>query len=574
MVRVMTKHSLYKQFSIVSLLASLLLLISFQASAALQLSASVDQNPVVKGRSFILEINANENISVSDWDNPSLMDNFIVGRTSISSQTSYSNGTRAHLTKLTTVLMAKNTGVYVIPAFNIKGATTQPIKLTVVPPSKNANTGLNNRNVELKVSIPQQTVFIGQQFIYTSKLYIAQNTDMQSGNLTAPVIANANIKQIGKDSSNSEVINGRRFQTITRQYAITINEAGNSEIQPSRFEGQISTRSRGYRASPATPVIIQGKTLNLQVNEPPADYQGEWLVSDFVQLSEEWQPKQDSDKQDSYKQGEPITRTITLTVANVEKSALPELVPGWPQDAKVYPDKPQFNSFAQQGSYFAQQVLSYAVIPNKEGELVIPEVKLPWFNSKTQQQEWATLPAKTFTISANETSVTSPAPITSQPVNTAPIQQQENTIWRWLTFIFASLWVITCCAWFVLHNKAAKPDTRANSRISMNGATPNNVWPQLQAALKANDAMLSSQLIHLWFKQQWPDQREHQLEQLPISAECKHACSELFGAVYGKADSHNAWDGSHLLSLLQTYKSNSFKSARTNNTKLATNLNP
>jgi hypothetical protein len=564
MVRVMTVFDHYKSFSIVPLLASLLLLISFQATAALQLSASVDQNPVVKGRSFILEITANENISASDWDNASLMDNFIVGRTSTNSQTSYSNGTRSHLTKLTTVLMAKNTGTYIIPAFNIKGVTTQPIKLTVAQPSNNDNTGLNNHNVELKVSVPQQAVFVGQQFIYTSKLYIAQNTDMQSGNLTAPVITNASIKQIGKDNNNSEVINGQRFQTITRQYAITIKEAGNVDIQPSRFEGQISTRKRGYRASPAAPVVIQGKTLTLQVKETPSDYQGEWLVSDFVQLSEEWQPKQDS-----YKQGEPITRTITLTVANVEKSALPELIPDWPQDAKVYPDKPQFNSFAQQGNYFAQQVLSYAVIPNKQGELTIPEMKVPWFNSRTQKQEWAILPAQNLTINASETNVASPTPITQQPVNVMPTQQ-EQPIWRWLTFIFATLWVITCCAWFVLRNKAVKPV----SLVLVNDTAADKVWPQLQAALKANDAMLSSQLIHLWFKQQWPDQREHQLDQLPLPAECKHACSDLFGSVYGKTDNQNTWDGSHLLRLLQIYKKSAFKSSRMNTAKLAPNLNP
>jgi hypothetical protein len=570
MVRVMTKHSHYKQFSIVSLLASLLLLISFQATAALQLSASVDQNPVMKGRSFILEISANENISASDWDNSGLLDNFIVGRTNQRSQRliTSNNGTNSssHITTLTTQLVAKQSGTYTIPAFNIKGAITQPIKLTVVPPSNNVSTGLNNRNVELKVSVPQQPVFIGQQFIYTSKLYIAQNTDMQSGNLTAPVITNASIKQIGKDNNKSEVINGRRFQTITRQYAITINEAGNVDIQPSRFEGQISTRKRGYRASPAAPVIIQGKTLNLQVKETPANYQGEWLVSDFVQLSEEWQPKQDS-----YKQGEPITRTITLTVANVEKSALPELVPGWPQDAKVYPDKPQFNSFAQQGNYFAQQVLSYAVIPNKQGDLIIPEMKVPWFNSRTQKQEWATLPAQNLTINASETNVASPTPKTQQPVNAVPTQQQqEQPIWRWLTFIFAGLWLITCCAWFVLRNKAVKPAPP----VSVNDIALDKVWPQLQAALKANDAMLSSQLIHLWFKLQWPDQREHQLDQLPLPAECKHACSDLFGAVYGKTDNQNTWDGSHLLSLLKIYKKSAFKSSCMNTAKLAPNLNP
>ncbi|WP_420271240.1 BatD family protein, partial [Moritella viscosa] len=92
------------------ILTGLLFTLSFQASAALKITASVNQNPIVQGSSFILEIRANESISASDWDNSALLADFVVGRTSINSQSYNINGKSSHITSLTTVLMARNIG--------------------------------------------------------------------------------------------------------------------------------------------------------------------------------------------------------------------------------------------------------------------------------------------------------------------------------------------------------------------------------------------------------------------------------------------------------------------------------
>lgn len=556
MVKVIQTHRRVSKFSLMAsilILAGLLFTLSFQANAALKVTASVNQNPVVQGNSFILELRANESISASDWDSSALLADFVVGRTSTNSQTSYINGKKSHITTFTTVLMARNIGSYTIPAFTIDRAKTLPIKINVISSSTASSRGLNNRNIELKVNVPDETIYVGQQFIYTTTLYIAQNTEMQAGNLTEPEVEGGAVKQIGKDENGSQIINGRRFQTITRQYAITINTAGATSISPSRFEGQVSTAKRGYRFGPATPVIIQADTLNLNIKAQPADYKGEWLISDFVQLDEELQPLQNS-----YQQGEPITRTLTLTAANVDKSALPDLAIIWPKTVKIYPDKPQLTSFAQQGNYFSQQVLSFAVIPNQVGELTLPEISMPWFNSKTQQQEWATLPAKTVTIlpgennAANQNNqVSLPPVVTSDSSDLASIQNlstapTESPVWRWLTFIFAGLWLLTCAAGFILRRRNQQP---ASPEVTAT-AKPDNIWPQLQTALNNNDANQSSQLLHLWFKQLWPEIKDPQLTLLPMSQECLQACQELSTFIYGNHTEIANWNGQELLAQL------------------------
>jgi len=577
MVKAIPTHRRVSKFSLMAnflILAGLLFTLSFQANAALKITASVNQNPVLQGNSFILEIRANESISASDWDNSALLADFVVGRTSSNSQSYNINGTESHLTTFTTVLMARNIGAYTIPAFTIDGATTQPIKVNVISSSTANSHGFNNRNIELKVNVSDKTIYVGQQFIYTTILYIAQNTKMQAGNITEPTVTDGVVKQIGKDENGSQIINGRRFETITRQYAITVNTAGVSTISPSRFEGQVSTSKRGYRFGPVTPVIIQAETLNLNVQPPAADYKGEWLVSDFVQLNEELQPLENS-----YPQGEPITRTITLTVANVDKSALPDLALNWPSTIKVYPDKPQLTSFAQQGSYFSQQVLSFAIIPNQLGELTLPEISVPWFNNKTQQQEWATLPAKTVSIVPSENNAANPTNqtplVTSNGNNQVNIQNlstapTESPVWRWLTFIFAGLWVLTCVAWFILrkHNHISpSPEITVATKTD-------NIWPQLQTALKNNDANQSSQLLHLWFKQYWPEIKDPQLASLPMNKECQQACQALFTFTYGKNTEMTHWDGEVLLAQLTKLKSTKSTVTKKQQPEIKTQLNP
>jgi len=585
MVKAVQTHRRGYKFSLMAnffILAGLLFTLSSQANAALKITASVNQNPVVQGSSFILEIRANESISASDWDSSALLANFVVGRTSSNSQSSYFNGKTAHTTTLTTVLMARNIGAYTIPAFTIDGATTQPIQVNVISSTTANSRGLNNRNIELKVNISDQSIYVGQQFIYTTTLYIAQNTKMQSGNLTEPTVTDGVVKQIGKDENASKIVNGRRFETITRQYAITINSAGKTTISPTRFEGQVSTAKRGYRFGSVTPVIIQADTLDLNIQTQPTDYQGEWLVSDFVQLDEELQPIQNS-----YQQGESITRTITLTVANVDKSVLPDLAISWPQTVKIYPDKPQFTSFAQQGNYFSQQVLSFAIIPNQIGELTLSALSVPWFNSKTQQQEWATLPAKTVTIVPSENSVpvehnannqnseTNSTPsLAADDSGQADIQTSlattESSIWRWLTFIFAGLWLLTCAAWFVLR----KGYQQINNQKSVDTAKPDNIWPQLETALKNNDAKQSNQLLHAWFKQQWPEIKDPHLASLPVSQECLQACQQLLTCTYGKDTDVANWQGQTLLAQLIKLKSSKPTITKSQQPSIKTQLNP
>ncbi len=582
MVMVNNKHSVSNKLQL--FITGLFILLSFNAQALTKVTASVDKNPVSLDSSFLLSIEADGSIDASDWDNSVLLSHFIVGRTSVNSQTSYINGRRSQSTKFTTLLMAKEAGEFTIPEFTIKGLKTNPITLTVVNLPAGSATGaqgnslstqqntpqkaLQNKNVDLQVSVDSNEVYVGQQFIYTSKLLLAENTEMRSGSLTAPNLPKGTIKQIGKDENGSEIINGRRFKTITRQYAITLDQPGAFMIAPSRFEGQLMTTDNYYRFSAPRPTIVQGEKLPITIKAKPKNYQGDWLASDFVQLTEELQPQQKS-----YTIGEPITRTITLTVANTDKASLPELQINWPENVKVYPDKPLLNEFAQQGHYFSQLVLSYAIVPNQAGKVELPEVHLPWFNTKTQQQEWAKLPAHTLKVMQGQQPVIAP-PVISR---STPKETTSGPIWIWLTCIFAGLWLLTCSLWFLQYRygktKVSAKSEPEHSPQPQQKSSP--VWPQLQQALKANNAPQAEKLLQQWFRACWPEREHYNIDDLPLSDETKLACKLLSKTVYGREDVQ--WQGVALLNALQQEKSVDISAKDRKNNKdadLILQLNP
>src|SRR5690606_1080991 len=102
---------------------------------------------------------------------------------------------------------------------------------------------------------------------------------------------------------------------------------------------------------------------------------------------EEWSPATTA-----LTQGEPVTRTITLTALDVAEHQLPDVSIHTPDGVKLYKEQPQAKQAERNGHLVSQKVFSMAVVANKAGELVLPEVKLPWWNKKSGAVQYATLP--------------------------------------------------------------------------------------------------------------------------------------------------------------------------------------
>ena len=467
-------------------------------------TATVDKNPAMADESITLTVTANGDADRNAFDPSPLLKDFVVGRTSISSQTKMVNFNTTRSTVWSTILIPRREGRFTIPAFDVGGQSTQPINIMIVPVSQSTNAAA--RDLYITTEVDNTEVYLQQQVKYTVKLHLAQ--DLQRGSLEAPKLDNADIRQIGKDKEYSDIINGKRYRIIERTFAIIPQQSGTFTVNGPLFQGEVLDNTRqsfGFFNRTKT-VNRVGPAIDINVLPIPTNFNGHWLPSEFVQLNEEWQPADGN-----YVAGEPITRTITLTAVGLVEEQLPEVAGQYPADLKTYPDQASTTTIERDQTLIAQRVESVAIIPGKEGQMVIPEVTLPWFNVVTKQTEIARLPARTIDVApaqiqnqvqlpvSPQSEVVLPTSPTLGPETQAPVTEviTFDSWWSMSSWIFLLLWLATLVAWR-LHVKASPTKPVATKQSPDEG----DKWKALQKALKSNDAKtivapLSAWLAHL-----------------------------------------------------------------------------
>ncbi|MGO4892418.1 BatD family protein [Flavobacterium sp. W21_SRS_FM6] len=486
---------------IVSLSLLLLYVTSVNAKPN-EVIASVDKNPVMADESFNLTITANDDVDRSAFDPSVLMKDFVVGRTSVSTQTQMINFNTTRTTIWTTVLIPRKEGRFTIPAFDVGGQKTQAIQLMVVPVSSSGATQGRDIFITTEVDVPE--AYLQQQLRYTVKLYLGQ--ELQRGSLANPRLENADIRQIGKDKEYSEIKDGRRYRVIERTFAIIPQKSGTFTIEGPLFEGEIIDNSRqsfGF-FNRSTPVNRVGQSQAITVLPIPSDYPHHWLPSDFVQINEEWQgnPQQ-------YHVGEPITRTITLTAIGVVEEQLPAINGVYPNSVKSYPDQAETTTVEKDQTLIAQRKESVAIIPSEAGQLVLPAVQVPWFNVLTKKTEFTTLPEKNLTILPSLNQSTAPLPLSDNPglidvkgalePNNAQapsiIETEADPFWKGVSAVLFILWLLTLVLGFWLIKSRPPQVSSKSSKTAQQKPQTGDQWRLLQHAIKQSDVKQITSLL-------------------------------------------------------------------------------
>lgn len=496
---------------VIRLMLIMATLFSFAASALTQLSATVDKNPVMVNESFILTITADAKLSGNALNLDVLSGDFIVNRAGTSSQTNIDNGNIQHSTSWTILLLARNEGTYTIPSFTIGNVSSQPISVEVIPAGQTQTAG-QHQEVFLETTVDKQTAYLQSAIIYTSKLYLA--LDFQRGSLTEPKMENANITQLSnqQDEESSEIKNGVRYRVITRVYSITPQRSGKYKITPPLFNGELVVKRRrsffsGFNNT--KPVSVLGQEIDIEILPIPQNYAGAWLPSEMVVLAEEWQPTGGQ-----YRVGDPITRVITLSAIGVNEEQLPEIEASYPASVKTYPDQSNLYSTTRNNKLVAQRKDSIAIVPGKSGDLTLPEVKIPWFNTIKNQIEYAILPAKVInvapTLDSDRTPVAQPQTALERPSERpAEVQYEikEVPVAGWMTWSFLSAWLLTLILW-VLHVRHLKNNSQpAAAKSASKGATSGKTyWTLFEKACKSGDAKTASNELLRWGRARWPEQ--------------------------------------------------------------------
>ena len=418
-----------KKFGIALALA---LSFSFQALAQ-TLTATVNRNLVPEGEAFILTLTLDEaqNNSLSPDLKP-LENDFSVYSVSNSSQINIINGVRSDTKQWNIGLIANKTGEVSIPAIKLGNLSSKPIVMKIISAEQAAQNAAASGNTSASQSA--QPRYSMKAEVNTPHPYVQQQVDytvtiLDTGGLQgdAPYFKDNGsndwiIKTAAAPTVDSKTINGKTIREIKFHYALFPQKSGKLKLPQAYFRGFYLTQDRvaydpfedlfgnslagsgfGFADMFATqnPVNLATKPIEIEVKPIPESNQGSWwLPAESVELYSEWEPQNPK-----FMVGEAVSRTIYLKATGVVENQLPEIKFPSINGIKQYPEKPISESRLNNDKIVSIQKAVDVYIPNTEGNITLPEIRVPWFNVKTNRMEVASLPATTIKVAAGKNSV-------------------------------------------------------------------------------------------------------------------------------------------------------------------------
>ena len=514
----------------------LTLLLSTAAYADVNsLEATIDRNPVMLDEAIRLTVTADGSADRDAFDSSPLLKDFVVGRTSVSSQTSIVNFDTKRTTVWTTTLFPRKEGTFTIPSLTIEGKSTKPIQVKVIPVQEQSNVA---RDYFVTTDIDVKEAYLNQQLLYTVKLFLSSN--IERGSLQAPEMQNAEITQLGEDKQYTDIVNGRRYQIIERQFAVVPQASGEFALRGPIFTGEVMAANTNQRFgffNRTQQINRVGPDITVNIKPIPQGIDYPWLPSEMVRVDEEWP------QGDSFVAGEPVTRIVTLTALGVVEEQLPDIPEFYPPNFKLYPDQSNTTTVEKDQSLISQRQTSLAIIPTQPGNFVLPEITIPWFNTLTQQTEYATIPARSITVapasgannantpnsldtpsmsSASNEDIQNDIPSTAtqpnasasnenKPLDSASseVNTDENTQLNWMvTGALLVLFVIALTGWLVTYRKLKQAQFMGPGLTNKTGSAqrPHSYaqWDEkaqfqnLMSVIKAKDTRLLTPALKQW----------------------------------------------------------------------------
>ena len=426
---------------------TMILLVSWSTTQAAEVSAKLDRSNAVVGETVTLTLQTSDTDQSLDTDLSALEADFDVLDRRSETQMSFVNGRKTAYVRLVVTLEPKRAGNLRIPALTFPGATSAPLMLKVTAAPSLAPGDPEPVFIEVTVLPDTGPYYVLSQVGLMVRIFYQANLTEAAINPPAPT--QASVRLLDEVPYQADR-NGVKYRVLERRYAIFPERSGTLTIPPMQLTGRLIERPSDRLWQPTVRgrrLRVASEALNLEISPRPAEFAGDaWLPARRITLS---QKISDNEK---LRVGEPVTRTVIVDAVGLEEHMLEE--PTWPEmpGTRVYPDQPQGISRDDGEWVLGHKEFRYAIVPENEGELVLPEIRLDWWDTVAHKQRTAVLPEHRVTVLPSELSPVAPvlppvSDISPGAVGSVPGAKQfasSNAVWwQSATAIFAFLWLLT-----------------------------------------------------------------------------------------------------------------------------------
>jgi len=536
-------------------LGVILLLFCSQALAA-PVTARLDRNSAVVGETVTLVLQTSDTDQSLETDLSVLRADFDVLNQRSETQMSFVNGRQSATVRLVITLEPKHVGNLLIPALKFPGASSIPVHLKVSAAPELAPGAAEPVFIEVTVYPESGPYYVLSQISLMVRIFYQAN--LTEAAINPPDPSQASVRLLDEVPYQADR-NGQRYRVLERRYAIFPERSGTLTIPAMQLSGRLIERPSDRLWQPKVRgrrVKVESEPLTLEISPRPAAYTGDfWLPARRITLS------QQISENEKLHVGEPVTRTVILDAQGLEENMLEE--PVWPEipATRIYPDQPQGISRDDGEWVLGHKEFRYAVVPERAGELLLPEIKLDWWDTVANRQRTAILPEHRITVLPSEVSQSaSLLPPDASDINGAAfgtsignqILSANATLWKVATGSFAVLWLLTL---FFYYRRGPIPavSSDSNGEASMG---ERELLKQFQQACQKGDASSARRHLARWVRNYAPQNMRGSTRD--FGAVCNEpslqdAIAEL--DTWGFADdSGGAWNGDVLWKAFKHWK--------------------
>lgn len=187
-----------------------------------------------------------------------------------------------------------------------------------------------------------------------------------------------------------DTIDGRDYVGQTFEFVLFPRRGGTIDIPAAKVT--LLDRSGGSIGT------AQGSPSQIAVSVPPGvDASGPVLVSDQVEVRQEWSPDPAAAK---LVPGSAIVRTIHRSADGVPALGMAEFTFEAPEGVRVYADPPVTEDRSNRGQVTGARTDKITYVFEKAGSYELPALSQPWWSLANKQARTETLPGVTVTVAA------------------------------------------------------------------------------------------------------------------------------------------------------------------------------
>ncbi len=396
MIMMHMKNKPFKRAYSIALMVVMTLLCSHSWAS---LTATADRTIIDSNETLQLLVRLDSQALMGEPDFSVIESDFEILSTSRQQQYSRVNGQTQSYTDWNLLLAPKRIGRLLVPSIKYKKDISNAIEITVRKATAASAAG---QPVYTETLVDKSEVYIQEQLLLTHRLY----TSVRLSDLGLdPLKVDDALMQKVSETQFQKNVAGKNYQVVEIIYALFPQASGKLQIPALRFSAYEASNNRYGGFSARGNRIIRNtdaKTIDVMTRPAHIDIDN-WMPANSIRLEQQW-----SSPLDQLKVGEPVTRNISITASGLTGAQIMPLSLSESDDYKVYPDQPQLSDSADAAGVTGIRRESFALVPNRPGEITVPAVSVRWWNSRKQRMQTATLDAVTLQVAAAEVSAMNP----------------------------------------------------------------------------------------------------------------------------------------------------------------------